>query len=307
MASKRYTILLADRDTGVSRRFSIGRRGVLLAAAVLMLPPTLVALMGLGARWSALVEIETLRASNAALRLENESYRAVTGELTTQIASLQTVVGELGERSSLDPATRKAIANLPAMVRNRAVGGATPDTVARTLLSAAVSTPENTFGVLRDLLGLLETRLRLVRSDVERWEALAGATPSMWPVIGWLTAGFGGRLDPFTGAPAQHLGLDISADRGQPVRATANGTVEWAGRHPEFGNLVVVAHEFGLTTRYAHLSRIAVQVGASVRRGDLLGYVGATGRATAPHLHYEVWANGRPINPLRLLTTPAAR
>lgn len=307
MLSKRYTILVADRDTGVSRRFSISLRAVLLAAAVVMLPPALMILVGLGARWSALAEIDTLRRSNAALRLENESYRAVTGELAAQIASLQTVVGELGERTSLDPATRKAIANLPAMVRHRAVGGATPDTVARTLLSAAVSTPENTFGVLRDLLGLLETRLRLVRSDVERWEALAGATPSMWPVIGWLTAGFGGRLDPFTGAPAQHLGLDISADRGQPVRATANGTVEWAGRHPEFGNLVIVAHEFGLTTRYAHLSSIAVQVGASVRRGDLLGYVGATGRATAPHLHYEVWANGRPINPLRLLTTPAPR
>jgi murein DD-endopeptidase MepM/ murein hydrolase activator NlpD len=248
------------------------------------------------------VGLEQLRVANHALELENDSYRAVTGELTTQITSLQAMVAELGERATTDPAQRKAIANLPALVRSRAMGGASPQLAARTL-SAAMGSPEDTFGVLRDLLGVLESRLQGVRSDVARWQALAGATPSIWPVIGWLSDGFGRRTDPFTGEKAQHLGLDISADKGQPVYATANGTVQSAGYHADFGNLVVLTHEFGLTSRYAHLSKIAVRAGQVVDRGDVLGHVGSTGRSTAPHLHYEVWANGRPINPLRLLTS----
>jgi murein DD-endopeptidase MepM/ murein hydrolase activator NlpD len=142
-----------------------------------------------------------------------------------------------------------------------------------------------------------------VRSDVERWEALASATPSIWPSFGWLTDRFGKRRDPFTGEEAHHLGLDISADKGQPVFATADGVVQSAGWQGDFGNLVVIGHDFGLMTRYAHLSRLAVKAGATVTRGEVIGYVGATGRATGTHLHYEVWANGRPINPLDLLTT----
>jgi murein DD-endopeptidase MepM/ murein hydrolase activator NlpD len=302
MLSKRYTIQLADAETGARFRFTISKRGILLAAAIVTAAWTVPVLVGLGARWSAALGLEQLRAANHALQLENESYREVTGELTTQIASLQTMVAELGEHATTDPAQRKAIANLPALVRNRAMGGASPQVAARAL-SVAMGSPEDTFGVLRDLLGLLESRLQGVRTDVARWQALAGATPSIWPVIGWLSDGFGRRSDPFTGEAAQHLGLDISADKGQPVYATANGTVQAASYQGDFGNLVVITHEFGLTSRYAHMSRIAVKPGAVVQRGDVLGYVGSTGRSTAPHLHYEVWANGRPINPLRLLTS----
>jgi murein DD-endopeptidase MepM/ murein hydrolase activator NlpD len=302
MPSKRYTILVADRTTGVTRRFTVSVRALLALMMFAGLATTVPVLVGLGARWSASVSVAQLRNENQALRLENDSYRAATGELTTQITSLQNVVTDLGASGTLDPAQRKAMANLPALVRNRAMGGATP-TAARTLFAAATRSPEDTFGVLRDLLGILESRLQVVRSDVERWQALAGATPSIWPVIGWLSDGFGRRSDPFTGESAQHLGLDISADKGQPVYAPANGTVQSAGYHPEFGNLVVVSHEFGMTTRFAHLSRFAVKAGANVQRGDVLGYVGSTGRSTAPHLHYEVWANGRPINPLKLLTS----
>lgn len=192
------------------------------------------------------------------------------------------------------------MANLPAVVRSRAVGGVA--SAATQTFFSAMASPELTLGVLRDLLGVLESRLRLVRNDADRWEALAGATPSIWPVVGWLTDGFGQRTDPFTGEQATHLGLDISADSGEPVHATANGTVELAGYHPEFGNLVVVNHAFGLTTRYAHLSRVNVKTGATIQRGDVVGFVGSTGRASGPHLHYEVWAHGQPMNPLKLLT-----
>jgi murein DD-endopeptidase MepM/ murein hydrolase activator NlpD len=301
MLSKRYTILIADRSTGITRRFTISLRAVAITVVTMLVLCTVPVLVGLGARWSATVDIAQLASANRALRLENDSYREVTGELTTQIVSLQSVVTDINGRVT-DPGQRKAVENLQSLVRNRALGGSTPLPATRTLISAMTS-PEDTFGVLRDLLGTLENRLRLVRSDAERWQALAGATPSMWPVAGWLSDGFGRRSDPFTGEPTQHLGLDISADRGQPIYATADGVVQSAAYQSNFGNLVVVTHDFGLMTRYAHLSKFAVKAGQALQRGDLIGYVGSTGRSTGAHLHYEIWANGKPINPLKLLTT----
>ncbi len=140
-----------------------------------------------------------------------------------------------------------------------------------------LSSPEDTFGVLRDLLQGLESRLRYVRRDVERREALAASTPSIWPAHGWLTGTFGGRSDPFTGEPGYHQGLDISTDKGQPVFATADGAVESAAYTGDYGNLIVLKHGFDLVTRYGHLSAFAVKPGQTVKRGAVIGYVGATG------------------------------
>jgi murein DD-endopeptidase MepM/ murein hydrolase activator NlpD len=266
-------------------------------------------LMGLGAKWSARSEIDQLRTSNALLQVENGSYRAATGELTTQIQSLESVINDLGARAVLDPAQARAMQKLPAIVKARASGGTVvPANPAITeIANAAFSSPEDTFGVLRDLLQGLESRLRYVRRDVERREALAAATPSIWPAHGWLTGTFGGRSDPFTGEPGFHQGLDISTDKGQPVYATADGSVESASYSGDYGNLIVLSHGFGLATRYGHLSAFAVKPGQTVKRGDVIGYVGATGRATGSHLHYEILANGKLINPLQLLTQPAIR
>jgi murein DD-endopeptidase MepM/ murein hydrolase activator NlpD len=304
MLSKRYTILLADRTTGVVRRFTIGvRTAAVLVAGFLSLP----AVLTIGARASVEEQLRRLEASNIALQQENESFRAATGELTSQITSLQGVLSDLGEKATLDPRTAAAINRLPSMVRNRAMGGSPSGPEAAKTLLAMVTSPEGTFGVLRTLLDSLESRLRVVRTDVQRVEALASATPSIWPAVGWLTDGFGGRRDPFTGEAARHEGLDIAADKGTPVHAAAEGVVQSAGWSGDFGNLVVVEHRFGLTTRYAHLSRIEVKAGDEVARGQVIGQIGSTGRASGPHLHYEVWANGQPIDPLALLTNQQRR
>lgn len=270
---------------------------------VLILP----VLVGLGARWSARGEIEHLQSENAVLEVENGSYRAATGELTGQIQSLENVIADLGERAKVDPEQARAMQKLPAFVKARAAGGnLTQNAAISEIAKAPFSSPEDTFGVLRDLLQGLESRLRFVRRDVENREALASATPSIWPTHGWLTGTFGGRSDPFSGEPAFHQGLDISTDKGQPVLATADGSVESASYTGDYGNLVVLKHGFGLVTRYGHLSAFAVKPGQSVKRGETIGYVGSTGRATGFHLHYEILANGKLINPLQLLTQPAA-
>jgi murein DD-endopeptidase MepM/ murein hydrolase activator NlpD len=162
--------------------------------------------------------------------------------------------------------------------------------------------PEDTFGLLRTVLETLETRLHVVQTNVDRRNALAAATPSIWPAYGWLSSTMGPRTDPITGGPDYHGGLDIAGERGQPVFATAAGTISHVGYQGDYGNLVTVDHGFGLETRYGHLLNFSVKNGAKVQRGDLIGHVGATGRATGYHLHYEVRANGRLLNPLQLLT-----
>lgn len=303
MRGRRYTVIVADRSSGVVRRFTLNLRPALATCAVVLGLPVLI---GLGAKWSEQGKADRLRVANAALVVENGSYRAATGELTAQIQSLENIIDDLGAHAKLDPAEAHAMERLPAVVKSRATGGTTASTAWSNVVSTSLSSPEDTFGILRTVLEGLESKLRFVRRDVERQEALASATPSIWPTHGWLTGTFGGRSDPFTGEPGFHQGLDISTEKGQPVYATAEGTVESAAYSGDYGNLIVLKHAFGLTTRYGHLSGFAVTPGQQVSRGDVIGYVGSTGRSTGAHLHYEILANGRLLNPLQLLTQPSA-
>jgi murein DD-endopeptidase MepM/ murein hydrolase activator NlpD len=304
MFSRRYTLLIADRTSGVVRRATVSLRAVVLAGASIVLLPTLI---GLGAKWSAQLELGQLRTAKSALEVENSNFRQATGELTTQIQSLEEVIDELGARSKLDPAQARAMTKLPAVVKAKAAGGTSQAATLSSVISTSLTSPEDAFGVLRTLLQGLESRLRNVRRDVEKQEALAAATPSIWPAHGWLTGTFGGRSDPFTGEPGFHQGLDISTSKGSPILATADGRVDSASYTGDYGNLIVLQHDFGLSTRYGHLSRFNVKPGQTVHRGDVIGFVGSTGRSTGAHVHYEILANGKLLNPLQLLTKPAVR
>jgi murein DD-endopeptidase MepM/ murein hydrolase activator NlpD len=306
MSARRYTVLIANRSSGVMRQGTVSLRATVAAVITVLALPVL---MGLGAKWSARSEIDQLRSANSLMTIENGSYRAATGELTAQIQSLESVINDLGTRASLDPAQARAMAKLPAVVKARAAGGTNVPAIPlmTEIATAALSSPEDTFGLLRDVLHGLESRLTYVRRDVERREALAASTPSIWPAHGWLSGQFGNRSDPFSGEPGYHQGLDISTDKGQPVFATADGSVESASYSGDYGNLIVLKHGFGLATRYGHLSGFAVKPNQTVKRGTVIGFVGSTGRATGSHLHYEILANGKLINPLQLLTQPAIR
>ncbi|HET9468218.1 MAG TPA: peptidoglycan DD-metalloendopeptidase family protein [Vicinamibacterales bacterium] len=306
--SKRYTIVLADRQTGTVRRVTIRLRPFAMAFVAVLAFPVLV---GLGLRLSATAEVNHLRATNSTLEQENSSYREATGTLAAQIESLQAAIGELGVRSQLDPISARAMEKLPSNVKNHAVGGTSIEGASAMLTpqinTSSASSLDQTFTMLRNVLGSLEGHLSTVRRNVEKRESLMNATPSIWPVHGWLSAGYGMRADPFNGERDFHPGLDISADKGTPIVATAAGRVELAAPSGDYGNLVIVDHGYGLVTRYGHLSKFAVWAGREVKRGDVIGYVGATGRATGPHLHYEVLANGKLINPMQLLTGRSAK
>jgi murein DD-endopeptidase MepM/ murein hydrolase activator NlpD len=148
----------------------------------------------------------------------------------------------------------------------------------------------------------LQGRLSVLEQKFEAQNDLLSSTPSIAPVRGILTDGFGGRSDPFTGEPGTHNAVDISSAVGQAVRAPADGIVvkaEWANG---YGNVIYLTHPFsGYSTRYGHLSTFAKKPGDKVKRGEIIGYVGSTGRSTGPHLHYEVRLNNNPVNPLEYI------
>lgn len=130
-----------------------------------------------------------------------------------------------------------------------------------------------------------------------RW----ASTPSIWPVKGWVTSGFGPRMSPFTEKPAWHDGLDIGAAPNTPVRAPAQGRITSTGYDPKLGNMVRVDHGYGVETLYGHLAKALVKEGQRVERGDVIALVGSSGLATGPHLHYMVKVNGQALDPTKYI------
>jgi len=126
-------------------------------------------------------------------------------------------------------------------------------------------------------------------------------TPSIWPINGAVTSGFGWRNSPLEGGSELHDGIDIANNMGTPVVATADGEVVKTGLSGGYGNIVQINHGNGIDTIYGHNSQIAVKVGQSVRKGQVISYVGSTGKSTGPHLHYEVRVNGKAVDPIKFL------
>ena len=288
MLPKRYSVIVADRTSGVVHRFTWAvHPTVVLLAAALALP--------LGwvhqSRLKTAVQIEHLQLRNATLEIENQRYHSVTNTLSSRIAALQLVVSDLRDRSLVDPGTRQAMNRLAEQDRGGAAGS---------LRAIAQNQPGNTFDLLHDMLNILDSELTSASDGVNQQQALAAATPINLPADGYVSSRYGYREDPITGRRIFHPAIDVSTGYGQPVVATADGTIISAGRSGNYGNLIEIDHSFGRKTRYGHLSRFAITVGEEVRRGQVIGYAGATGRATGSHVHYEVWVNDRAINPLQL-------
>ena len=126
-------------------------------------------------------------------------------------------------------------------------------------------------------------------------------TPSLWPTKGWVSSRFGQRVSPFTNEREFHKGLDISTSKLSPIIAPADGVVSSVRWDHGYGKILTINHDYGLKTKYAHLEDSLVKKGQYVKRGQKIALVGATGRTTGPHLHYEVHLNGAPVNPLRYI------
>jgi len=214
---------------------------------------------------------------------ENARLKSSAEKMTTRLTDLSRKLDDFEDR------TRKLaiVAGLPALADNGrgGTGGALPESA-----SGALD--------LQERGRTLDERLAGLEKKLAQQNALLANTPSIEPVPGLITCGFGERSDPFTEEPAFHTGIDISSPRGHSIVASAGGTVVRAGWVNGYGRCVEVAHGLGLRTLYGHLDEIHVIEGQHVSRGEAIGVVGTTGRSTGPHLHYEVRLDNRAVNPL---------
>lgn len=286
MPRRLNTIIIVPHSKARFLKFSFSTRALVAVGCVLgvALILSVLAIAFTGNAVNRRAEVQRLKAENSQLLKTNQ-------ELERTIADVQGRLDEFEERT-----TRLALA---AGMEAESVGFA-GDGGAGSWVGSGGPYDRLTepFDALIDRGRWLDTKLDQVEARLsERGHELA-STPTMAPVVGLITDGFGRRKDPFTKRLANHRGLDISARRGTPVRAPADGIVVFAGRNGGLGHTVRLSHEFGFTTVYGHLDKILVQPGDEVHRGDEIGLLGNTGRSTGPHLHYEVHVDGKPVNPL---------
>lgn len=222
----------------------------------------------------------TLKHQNRELKEESQKAKSDYEQVATRLAALEP--------------TQHKIAEVLGVSRNpdfnKDIGRGGPDT-------------DTKLEDITDKSEALDSQLRYIKDVFDRNQIKLASTPSGWPVRGYITDGFGMRHNPFGGGGIEpHAGLDIATNYGTAIEATADGKVIFAGMYGGYGNLVVVDHGYGITTRYGHMSQIAVRLGQHVTRGRILGAVGSTGRSTAPHCHYEVRMHDRAVNPLNYIS-----
>ncbi|MHB8413664.1 MAG: M23 family metallopeptidase [Candidatus Acidiferrales bacterium] len=288
MRRKSYTFLIASSDSGNMRRLRIPHYVVhLLAVLVIVGGVTVAAAFGSYSRllWKV-TAYNSLRRDQATLKVQ---YRQLQGQVTSanqRLNSLQSLASEVAVAYGLTriPETPFSSSNSPVQSESAYQETLNRFNFLEQNASAVVLVSD---GGLKLLPGM----------------KLANASfmPSLWPVMGRITSPFGERLDPFGGEGEFHTGLDIASHYGDDIRAAGDGVVTWTGRREGYGRVIIIDHGFGITTWYAHLSAYATQVGASVKRGDVIGYEGESGRATGPHLHFEVRIHNAPVNPWRYL------
>jgi len=285
MATEHHTIIFVPHARARLRKWRISSLQIKITlAAVLLLTATA------GYLTWAYFTTTVDRGQLGELERENQTLRQINLSFEQSIRKLE------GQLASYEDRTRQLA--IVAGLEDLAADGDDEAGVGGDPLLLDPTTGRYDLSALADRAGTLSGRLAEVHELLEERRLKISSTPAISPVKGILTSGFGYRRDPVHGGRAFHQGLDIAASRGFPVRAAADGMVTRAGRIGGLGKAVYVAHGFGVGTRYGHLSKITVEPGQEIRRGDVLGEVGNTGRSTGYHLHYEVHVDGKAVNPL---------
>jgi murein DD-endopeptidase MepM/ murein hydrolase activator NlpD len=285
MKQEYFVVVLAHSLRGRLRRVHIPQQAVYAILALALLG--CFSVFGFVASYARMAwkvaNYNALKQEADGLRARYQSLQKVVGQTNEQLASLQLYAKEVSVAYG---------------IKQKLEGPADISAEGKLVPTFAESVQDYDFLRSTNLLALPSRNSGRLRPP--------GAQPSMWPVQGPITGPFGRRSDPFSEEGAFHKGVDISVPSGTPVHVTADGMVMQAEMVTGgYGRLVVVDHGGGIQTYYAHLSRIYVHAGQEVRRGDLMGAAGSTGRVTAPHLHYEVRVGGTPMNPRRYLSTAA--
>lgn len=306
MAKRFYTVLVLPDASATPRKFHISKT-------------VLTALSGLAAVAVVAFVFFLYHYVHLSVRLlELRQLRMEAGDRGVLVERLSQLEGELTRLRDLDHRVRAVVGldkgDESPPTASVAQGGA--ETLSRTALLDALRqrTGRLVDWVNRDLLALgeeltsRERSLLELKAFIDEKTSVLAATPTILPVKGVVTAGYGYRKSPFTGQRELHEGLDIAAPYGSPIMATADGVVTFAGPLAAYGNVVFVDHGYGFSTFYGHCSSYRMRQGQRVRRGEVIAYVGTTGRTTGPHVHYEVHVNGVITNPMKyVVDTPGTR
>jgi murein DD-endopeptidase MepM/ murein hydrolase activator NlpD len=276
--SSRYTLLIVPNSSSKVRQISFHRN---LIYAVVGVAITLVLLTGYG--MVRLAQTESLGIKNLSLKSENQKLKEANDAYQNSYARLKGQIDYVSDMSK-EMARQAKIDRAPEV--DNIVGTGGPEAVP----------------ALDHAADQLERELRTINDRMKSDMLRLSSVPNGLPVNGYITDGFGLRHNPFSGEGHEsHQGVDIAVDYGTPVAATADGLVVHAGPYAGYGNLVILYHSNGVTTRYGHMSRVTVEPGQRVKRGEQIGHAGSTGRSTGPHVHYEVRENDQPLNPMRFV------
>ena len=293
---KRFYILFVARDAeGQLRKIPIPVHYlyVFLAGALIGMF-TITGMAGSYTRmlWKV-ASFNQLRLEKKALQTRYAQLEQVNREKDIQVASLGSLANEVSVIYGLKP---------NAKLLKAGEGPVKPEEVKYSMDQLYALRTTALSGAATAGLGLGMTH----NATLAQWVNAASA-PMLWPVIGPITGSFGERVDPFNGEGAFHSGVDISSSYGQPVLAPADGVVTYADFYNGYGRMLQIDHGNGISTRYGHLSGFAVTDGQMVHKGQVIAYVGLSGRSTGPHLHYEVRIHDTPVNPHKFLRTTFAQ
>lgn len=284
---QRSTIIIVPHSQGrvYKLQFSPRTLRMTLAGIAVLLVFSIISLFASGSFLRQRVVYQSLKKENGLLRTNNQ-------RLSETVAQVQTRLSQFEQRTRT-LAIAAGVADLLS---------ATGDSVRPGVGSGGpLDAVPSEIGSIIQQQELLDRHLAKVEQKLTEQALTLAHTPTVAPVIGVITDGFGPRLDPITRRPGYHPGLDISAPIGTPVRSPASGVVVFVGRESGYGKLVRISHGYGYSTLYAHLDRFSVKPGDRVDRGAVIGRVGMTGRTTGPHLHYEVLKDGERQNPLHFI------
>lgn len=330
-SSDSYTVVIFRGSTAKPLRFSFPRkfvRKILIVAAILLVADLLVIshyVIRTGEVW----ELSAFRAEALSARQQTVAFSTAVDDLKKRLISMKEVNQRLrvmlgietlkagdqfngrgGEETplpegSLIPADKNGEGGIPGAVERIRADGQGEQAIASGLKEIdeqeLIASVKEGIAWLAKEADRQEQSLQELSLAAEQRSSRWAATPSIWPVKGWITSGFGPRVSPFTEKPAWHDGLDIGAAANAPVQAPAQGRVTSVGFDSKLGNVVKVDHGFGIETLYGHLAKALVKEGQRVKRGDVVGLVGSTGLATGPHLHYMVKVNGQTFDPTKYI------
>jgi murein DD-endopeptidase MepM/ murein hydrolase activator NlpD len=305
-AERRWTVMLVPHGSGASRAVELSQTVVKTLVGIGSVVALLLLVLG-GAALSRGVNVTRSRA----LERENRLLASEIQRLRDRLGNLRDTLNVFTEREQ-GLRLLAGLAPVDADVQQAGIGGPAGQWSERDSLAAAGANGSQALAARVDMDQLTRRANILVRSIGEAYDSLSShraryaATPSIMPTKGWLTSAFAReRVHPILHLARPHEGIDVSAPMGAEIEAPAAGIVTKVDWVEGYGNMLTVDHGYGLVTRYAHCSKILVVRGQRVKRGQTIALVGSTGLSTGPHLHYEVWVNGKPVNPAKYVLPDA--